>query len=199
MIRARVVALSIVHVRFSWIIIFPTYNCRSIKKRFFYFRRNMMVLRVHGDDLMFGGSGGVITHAPRIPQMEMMKVHIPFTFKLHESFKSTYAGKSLYTLRLYSAINSLAESGGCWYAAPFHGESKRIFSRFRKILPCTRFILFFFLKYSEKLTSSVTRTFERWNINVHIVPITLNILNSCSWAICKSQYGKKNFATAIAY
>jgi len=53
-----------------------------------------MVLRVHGDDLMFGGSGsGVITHSPRIPQMEMMKVHIPFTFKLHESFKSTYAGK----------------------------------------------------------------------------------------------------------
>ncbi|XP_071648904.1 cell growth regulator with RING finger domain protein 1 isoform X2 [Temnothorax longispinosus] len=54
---------------------------------------NMMVLRVHGDDLMFGGGGGggVITHSPRIPQMEMMKVHIPFTFKLHESFKSTYA------------------------------------------------------------------------------------------------------------
>jgi len=58
--------------------------------------RNMMVLRVHGDDLMFGGSGGVITHSPRIPQMEMMKVHIPFTFKLHESFKSTYAGESLF-------------------------------------------------------------------------------------------------------
>lgn len=57
-------------------------------------RRNMMVLRVHGDDLMFGSGGGVITHSPRIPQMEMMKVHIPFTFKLHESFKSTYAGKS---------------------------------------------------------------------------------------------------------
>ncbi|EZA51451.1 hypothetical protein X777_09720 [Ooceraea biroi] len=56
--------------------------------------QNMMVLRVHGDDLMFGGGGsGVITHSPRIPQMEMMKVHIPFTFKLHESFKSTYADK----------------------------------------------------------------------------------------------------------
>ncbi|XP_023287762.1 cell growth regulator with RING finger domain protein 1 isoform X2 [Orussus abietinus] len=53
--------------------------------------RNMMVLRVHGDDLMFGGGGGVIPHSSRIPQMKMMKVHIPFTFKLHESFKSTYA------------------------------------------------------------------------------------------------------------
>lgn len=66
----------------------------KIKKEISNLRRNMMVLRVHGDDLMFGGSGGVITHTPRIPQMEMMKVHIPFTFKLHESFKSTYAGKS---------------------------------------------------------------------------------------------------------
>ncbi|KAK1119104.1 hypothetical protein K0M31_013604, partial [Melipona bicolor] len=50
----------------------------------------MIVLRIHGDELMFGGSGSVMTHSPRIPQMEMMKVHIPFTFKLHESFKSTY-------------------------------------------------------------------------------------------------------------
>ncbi|KAG5314001.1 PREDICTED: cell growth regulator with RING finger domain protein 1-like [Acromyrmex echinatior] len=58
---------------------------------FLFIMRNMMVLRVHGDDLMFGGGSGVITHSPRIPQMEMMKVHIPFTFKLHESFKSTYA------------------------------------------------------------------------------------------------------------
>lgn len=53
----------------------------------------MIVLRIHGDELMFGGSGTVMTHSPRIPQMEMMKVHIPFTFKLHESFKSTYAGE----------------------------------------------------------------------------------------------------------
>lgn len=53
----------------------------------------MMVLRVHGDDLMFGGNGGVMTHSPRIPQMKMMKVHIPFTFKLHESSRSTYAGE----------------------------------------------------------------------------------------------------------
>lgn len=53
----------------------------------------MIVLRIHGDELMFGGSGTVMTHSPRIPQMEMMKVHIPFTFKLHESFKSTYTGE----------------------------------------------------------------------------------------------------------
>ena len=65
-----------------------------------------MVLRVHGDDLMFGGGGGVITHSPRIPQMEMMKVHIPFTFKLHESFKSTYAGKSAFYASLH-VIRSL--------------------------------------------------------------------------------------------
>ncbi|KAF7389264.1 hypothetical protein HZH66_010401 [Vespula vulgaris] len=52
----------------------------------------MIVLRVHGDELMFGSGGSVMAHSPRIPQMEMMKVHIPFTFKLHESFKSTYAG-----------------------------------------------------------------------------------------------------------
>lgn len=42
---------------------------------------------------MFGGTTGVMSHSPRIPQMKMMKVHIPFTFKLHESFRSTYAGK----------------------------------------------------------------------------------------------------------
>ncbi|XP_031786375.1 cell growth regulator with RING finger domain protein 1 isoform X2 [Nasonia vitripennis] len=58
---------------------------------FLFIMRNMMVLRVHGDDLMFGGTSGVMAHSPRIPQMKMMKVHIPFTFKLHESFKSTYA------------------------------------------------------------------------------------------------------------
>lgn len=58
---------------------------------FLFIMRNMIVLRVHGDELMFGSSGSVMAHSPRIPQMEMMKVHIPFTFKLHESFKSTYA------------------------------------------------------------------------------------------------------------
>lgn len=83
----------------------------------------MMVLRVHGDDLMFGGSGGVITHSPRIPQMEMMKVHIPFTFKLHESFKSTYAGKYA-TARLYARPKLRA----CW--------PPRYFSRLRI---CVRF------------------------------------------------------------
>ncbi|KAL7294658.1 cell growth regulator with RING finger domain protein 1-like isoform X2 [Trichogramma pretiosum] len=58
---------------------------------FLFMMRNMMVLRVHGDDLMFGGTNDVMGHSPRIPQMKMMKVHIPFTFKLHESLKSTYS------------------------------------------------------------------------------------------------------------
>jgi len=80
----------------------------------FHLYRNMMVLRVHGDDLMFGGGSGVITHSPRIPQMEMMKVHIPFTFKLHESFKSTYAGKSS-TLRL-SSIRRSSSINHVWLA-----------------------------------------------------------------------------------
>lgn len=52
-----------------------------------------MVLRVHGDDLVFTSSLHQVPH--RIPQMNMMKVHIPFTFKLVETSKSSYAGKSL--------------------------------------------------------------------------------------------------------
>lgn len=51
----------------------------------------MMVLRVHGDDLVFTSSLHQVPH--RIPQMNMMKVHIPFTFKLVETSKSSYAGK----------------------------------------------------------------------------------------------------------
>ena len=63
------------------------------KKKFIFdfFRNLMLPIRFQGDDMMLGQR--VMPHAPRIPQMEMMKVHIPFTFKLHESFKSTYAGK----------------------------------------------------------------------------------------------------------
>lgn len=70
-----------------------------------------MVLRVHGDDFMFGGNGGVMPHSPRIPQMKMMKVHIPFTFKLHESSKSTYAGKFYSNLLLLIINNQLL----CWF------------------------------------------------------------------------------------
>ncbi|XP_068085986.1 cell growth regulator with RING finger domain protein 1 isoform X2 [Anabrus simplex] len=51
--------------------------------------RNMMVFRLHGDDLMFGSS--VHQVQPQIPQMKMMKVHIPFTFKLQETSKSSYS------------------------------------------------------------------------------------------------------------
>lgn len=42
---------------------------------------------------MFGSS---VHHVqPRIPQMKMMKVHIPFTFKLQETSKSSYKGRIL--------------------------------------------------------------------------------------------------------
>ena len=51
----------------------------------------MMVLRVHGDDFVFPNSLHQVS--PRIPQMNMMKVHIPFTFKLLETSKSTYSGR----------------------------------------------------------------------------------------------------------
>ncbi|XP_034232523.1 cell growth regulator with RING finger domain protein 1-like [Thrips palmi] len=54
-----------------------------------FIMRNMMVFRVHGEDMMFGST--VHPVAPRIPQVKMMKVHIPFTFKLVESSKSSYA------------------------------------------------------------------------------------------------------------
>uniref|UniRef100_A0A1B6K4J2 RING-type domain-containing protein n=2 Tax=Proconiini TaxID=565685 RepID=A0A1B6K4J2_9HEMI len=53
-----------------------------------FIMRNMTVFWLHGEELMFGSS---VHHVqPRIPQMKMMKVHIPFTFKLQETSKSTY-------------------------------------------------------------------------------------------------------------
>ncbi|XP_054258309.1 cell growth regulator with RING finger domain protein 1-like isoform X2 [Macrosteles quadrilineatus] len=53
-----------------------------------FIMRNMTVFWLHGEELMFGGS---VHHVqPRIPQMKMMKVHIPFTFKLQETSKSSY-------------------------------------------------------------------------------------------------------------
>lgn len=54
-----------------------------------------MVLRVHGDDFVFSNTLHQV--APRIPQMNMMKVHIPFTFKLLETSKSSYSGKCYFT------------------------------------------------------------------------------------------------------
>lgn len=50
-----------------------------------------MVLRVHGEEIMFPSPLHQVSH--RIPQMNMMKVHIPFTFKLMESAKSSYSGE----------------------------------------------------------------------------------------------------------
>ncbi|KAL1501667.1 hypothetical protein ABEB36_006957 [Hypothenemus hampei] len=52
--------------------------------------RNMVVLRVHGEEFIFPTS---LQHPmqPRIPQMNMMKVHIPFTFKLLETSRSSYS------------------------------------------------------------------------------------------------------------
>jgi len=53
-----------------------------------FIMRNMTVFWLHGEELMFGSS---VHHVqPRIPQMKMMKVHIPFTFKLQETSKSSY-------------------------------------------------------------------------------------------------------------
>jgi len=52
-----------------------------------------MVLRVHGDDLIFPTP---LHHVPaRIPQMNMMKVHIPFIFKLVDTKSSSYVGEFL--------------------------------------------------------------------------------------------------------
>lgn len=53
-----------------------------------------MVLRVHGEEMMFPSALHPVTH--RIPQMNMMKVHIPFTFKLVETSKSSYAGNQIF-------------------------------------------------------------------------------------------------------
>jgi hypothetical protein len=51
----------------------------------------MMVFRLHGDELVFGGA--VHPVQPQIPQMKMMKVHIPFTFKLQECCRSSHSGE----------------------------------------------------------------------------------------------------------
>lgn len=53
-----------------------------------FIMRNMTIFWLHGEDLMFSGAVHGV-QAP-IPQMKMMKVHIPFTFKLQEPSKSSY-------------------------------------------------------------------------------------------------------------
>ncbi|XP_074037133.1 cell growth regulator with RING finger domain protein 1 isoform X2 [Leptinotarsa decemlineata] len=54
-----------------------------------FITRNMMVLRVNGEDFVFPTTLHQVP--PRIPQMNMMKVHIPFTFKLLETSTSSYS------------------------------------------------------------------------------------------------------------
>ncbi|XP_030754436.1 cell growth regulator with RING finger domain protein 1-like [Sitophilus oryzae] len=57
---------------------------------FLFIAKNIVVLRVHGEEFVFPTS---LHHQmqPRIPQMNMMKVHIPFTFKLLETSRSSYS------------------------------------------------------------------------------------------------------------
>ncbi|KAF6216748.1 hypothetical protein GE061_001097 [Apolygus lucorum] len=53
-----------------------------------FIMKNMTIFWLHGEDFMFGGAVHNV-QAP-IPQMKMMKVHIPFTFKLQDSSRSSY-------------------------------------------------------------------------------------------------------------
>lgn len=75
-----------------------------------FITRNMMVLRVHGEDIVFPNNLHQV--APRIPQMNMMKVHIPFTFKLLEKSKSSYSevqcsvsSQVQYRIQVYWGVN----------------------------------------------------------------------------------------------
>ncbi|CAH1163942.1 unnamed protein product [Phaedon cochleariae] len=54
-----------------------------------FITRNMMVLRVNGEDFVFPTTMHQVPQ--RVPQMNMMKVHIPFTFKLLETSTSSYS------------------------------------------------------------------------------------------------------------
>ncbi|GLH03435.1 Death-associated inhibitor of apoptosis 1 [Gryllus bimaculatus] len=67
-----------------------------------FIMRNMMVFRLHGEELIFGSSVHQVQH--QIPQMKMMKVHIPFTFKLTDASKSSYS--DLQCLQLYLATGN---------------------------------------------------------------------------------------------
>lgn len=75
-----------------------------------FIMRNMMVFRLHGDELVFGGA--VHPVQPQIPQMKMMKVHIPFTFKLQDSCRSSHSDVQCmvssqvpYTLKAYWGVS----------------------------------------------------------------------------------------------
>ncbi|XP_057660989.1 cell growth regulator with RING finger domain protein 1-like [Diorhabda carinulata] len=77
---------------------------------FLFITRNMMVLRVHGEDFVFPTP--IHQVPPRIPQMNMMKVHIPFTFKLLETSTSSYSelqcctsSQGKYGIRVYWGVN----------------------------------------------------------------------------------------------
>ncbi|KAG5894619.1 hypothetical protein JTB14_026150 [Gonioctena quinquepunctata] len=75
-----------------------------------FITRNMMVLRVNGEDFVFPTSLHQVP--PRIPQMNMMKVHIPFTFKLLETSTSSYSelqcctsSQVKYGMQVYWGVN----------------------------------------------------------------------------------------------
>lgn len=70
---------------------FNTLLYYSYLLQLFIIFRNMTTFRLAGEDFMLGSSVHQIQ--PQIPQMKMMKVHIPFTFKLQETSKSSYSGK----------------------------------------------------------------------------------------------------------
>ncbi|XP_044728762.1 cell growth regulator with RING finger domain protein 1-like isoform X1 [Chrysoperla carnea] len=75
-----------------------------------FITRNMLILRMNGEDIVFPTN--IHPVSPRIPQMKMMKVHIPFTFKLLESSKSTYfdvqctiSSQVRYTIRAFWGVS----------------------------------------------------------------------------------------------
>ncbi|CAG9862951.1 unnamed protein product [Phyllotreta striolata] len=75
-----------------------------------FITRNMLILRVHGEDFVFPTPLHQV--APRIPQMNMMKVHIPFTFKLLETSTSSYSelqcctsSQVKYGIQVYWGVN----------------------------------------------------------------------------------------------
>ncbi|XP_039282160.1 cell growth regulator with RING finger domain protein 1 isoform X2 [Nilaparvata lugens] len=77
-----------------------------------FIMRNMTVFWLQGEELMFGGSVHPAAAQPRIPQMKMMKVHIPFTFKLQETSKSSYSevqytvsSQAAYTLQAFWGVS----------------------------------------------------------------------------------------------